>query len=137
MSEIVSCICSSEYPGHPCRNAIDGDKNTIWNSGGFAPQFIEVLLDAPVNQLELGFVPEMSPAFGDLKIEFILINNKGNELNRYENIFPCKTGVLEKIKLRSKKIEENDNSDFYKISKIRVNFLGSPSWIALREIRTY
>jgi hypothetical protein len=37
-----AATASSEYPGSPASQAIDGNPHLIWNSGAFAPQWIEI-----------------------------------------------------------------------------------------------
>ncbi len=135
MSKIISCKATSEWPGYPAHHAIDGDFGTVWNSGAFAPQSIEVELDKSSREVILGITPEMTPPFGDVTMEFLTINDDGHALSKARLTLPCQTGVMEKVCLNPKEMENEALKGRYNIKRIRITFTSSPSWIALRDIR--
>jgi RHS repeat-associated protein len=51
----ISTTASNSYPGAPPAQAIDGNLGTMWNSGGFAPQWIQLDLGQPatISQIRL------------------------------------------------------------------------------------
>ena len=110
---------SSTYAGYPAWNAVDGNPNSLWNAGGFPPQWIELDLgqSSPLDRLRL--LPSQSPsgwlAF-EVDVDGVLARTDGRWAKDNEW-------------LEAKLMTEG--------RRLRVRTTASASWVALREIEIY
>lgn len=133
--KITNVEVSGEYAGYPKGNAVDGNINTWWNSGGFAPQSIEIDLDKPVEELYLRWMPQMTPTTGVVKVEYLLINKDSHQIcPPIPHQYDCQIARWVEQHLTVPPHRRQPEIPDNKISRIHINFIASPSWIALREI---
>ncbi len=137
--KIIACEVSKEIEGCPKENAIDGDITTIWSSGAASTppdcQWIEVILDHPMEKVTLYWMPEMLPSTGDVKVEFKLYNKGSEEIGLNTPApYHCATKVWVYSTLHTYDPKSNPDITDWKVKRVRMTFISSPSWIALREI---
>ncbi len=109
------------------RLAADGDACTIWNSGGFAPQAIEVSFAAPQSVHGVMVVPEMTPAVGN--VEGVIERVGGDGIAR--PVRAIRAG------LATRRVYVFLLEHPVTTRTIRLRTVGSPSWVAWREVRPF
>jgi F5/8 type C domain/Divergent InlB B-repeat domain len=117
----------SEYPDNPASLAVDGDSGTLWNSGSYAPQWIEVDLGAVKAVDELDLVVSQLPDSSTTH----RIYGKANEADPYTllhefNGFTVDAQVLQYVLPTQQQLRY-----------VKVETTSSASWVAWREIGVY
>jgi hypothetical protein len=106
----------------------DGDRNTLWNSGGYPPQWVEIDLgDADVHHVTL--IPEQTPA-GHTEHHIVGIPASGG---------PRSLGDLKGDTQSGGEFTVTVAPDLtQRVRKVRIETTQSPrSWVAWREIEVY
>lgn len=117
---------SRSLPGSEGPLAVDGDASTLWNSGGDAPQWIEIDLGQPSDISAVRLLISQYPAGNTL--HRVLGKGPGanevfSELTRFE-------GFTED----GQWLEFSPEDPWAAIQTIRVETVTSPSWVSWREI---
>jgi len=120
----VSASASSSSAGAPPALAVDGDPNTLWNSGGPPPAWIELDLKRTVTLSKVRLLVEQSPAgptthqlyFGSSPAPTALIATQ-----------PGSTSSMQWLEVD---VPDPKPTGRY----LRVQTTASPSWVAWREI---
>ncbi|MCF8256859.1 MAG: PKD domain-containing protein [Flavobacteriales bacterium] len=116
------------YAGQVASNAVDGSCGSGWNSGGFAPKFIQVDLQAQFTVNNINVMFDMSPN-GNVNHEirvspdmvtWTLVDNITGFYSTGQLIERCYSGA-----------------PLTNVRGVRINSLASPSWIAIREFGVY
>lgn len=119
-----SVSASSTYKNNYPYNAVDGDMQTLWNSGKFASRWIQIDLgeSKPLSQLKL--TPEQTPAGNTIHQIYV-----GERLDSLELVYMASgytsSGVSFYVPIKK--------SGRY----IKIETTKSPSWIAWREIEVF
>lgn len=118
---------ASKYlSGYSPELAVDGDPGTLWSSGDFSPQWIEIDLESPHNILEIHLLPSQSPP--------------GNTVHKVFGKGPGTGGkyillhTFQEITEDSQVLAYRPTTPWEGIEVIRIETIASPSWIAWREI---
>lgn len=116
---------SSVLADGPAANAVDGDSDTIWNSGGGPPAWIEVDLGAATALSEIRLTVSQFPA-GATKhqvwgrvapgSELVLLGTLSGQTADYQVLTLTASGSWPAVRF------------------VRVQTVASPSWVAWREI---
>jgi F5/8 type C domain len=127
----VTASASSSYPGAPPANAVDGDPNTVWNSGGGPPAWIELDLNQTVTLVKVHLLVEQSPA-----------GQTTQQL--YFGPSPAPTALIATLSGNTKDMQWLEVDAPNNLSStgnswptgryLRVQTTASPSWVAWREI---
>lgn len=118
---------SNLLPEAPGTNAVDGNSNTAWISGGLATQWIQIDLGTPSTIAEIRLTVTMTPQVGQTTHHVLA---KG----------PGTAGQFKLMHTFSQITEEGTILKFTPspvwqgIQYIRIESIESPSWIAWREI---
>jgi len=116
------------YAGQVASNAVDGSCGSGWNSGGYAPKFIQVDLQGQFTVNNINVMFDMSPN-GNVNHE-IRVSPDMVTWTLVDNI----TGFYSTGQL----IERcYSNAPLTNVRGVRINSLASPSWIAIREFGVY
>lgn len=116
---------SALLPENDGAEAVDGDPGTLWNSGDFAPQWIEIDLEAPHSIAEVKLTISQYPA--------------GATVHRL--LGRGATGGFQLLHTFSGATNDGEVLTFTPpqaltdIQVIRIETLESPSWVAWREIQ--
>lgn len=109
-------------------NAINGSCGDGWNSGGFAPQFIEIDLISTYTINNINIMFDMSPN-GNVNHEI---------LTSPDMIAWTVVDVATGFYVTGQLIERcYSNAPLTNVRGVRINSLSSPSWIAIREMGIY
>jgi F5/8 type C domain-containing protein/cellulase (glycosyl hydrolase family 5) len=113
--------------GNEPDKAVDGADGTVWNSGGFAPQWIEVDLGAPHDLGRVRLSVAQYPAGNTVHRVYVRGPGAGDAWTLLVefNGFTSDPQVL----------EYTAGSPVPGVRGIRVETLSSPSWVAWREIQ--
>jgi len=122
---IEKCVCSGKYPD-ACKNAVDGNNSSIWNSGDYAPQWIKLTLDVPHSITKITWINEITPN-GEVSMEFKFYNEDGELISTKNKTFDCENGQTNNATF----------TDLVKVKVVKVTVTKSPSWVALREISLF
>ena len=118
---------SNALPGSPPEMAVDGLPATFWNSGHFAPQWIELDLEATVAVERLRLVVSQAPS-GPTTHRVYGRGPTGGEVLLHE---------FSGITTEGQMLEYSPPAPWTGIRFIRVETVTSPSWVAWREIGVY
>lgn len=110
-------------PLGPPAYALDGRTDTAWNSGSFAPAWIEIEFGAPTTITEIGLPLAQSPA-GETIHEVIWISATGVERPLAEFRGVTRDGEWLTPSLTTPVVD---------VDSIRISTQASPSWVAWRE----
>lgn len=123
-----SVIASRTHPTTALANVTDGNLGSVWNSGDYAPQWVEIRsLEgvAPITKLRL--IPEQSP---NGKTEHIISAKGQNGVWR-------RVASINKVTENGQPIEVSFGDPLSGLLSIKVETIKSPSWIAWREIQAF
>jgi hypothetical protein len=118
-------IASSALGDAPAANAVDGDSDTVWNSGAGPPAWIEVDLGAATELSEIRLTVSQFPAgatehrvWGRIAPggELVLLGTLSGETTDYQILRLTSSGTWSAVRF------------------VRVETVGSPSWVSWREI---
>lgn len=115
---------SGSTPENPPERAVDGDLDTAWNSGGDAPQWLEIDLGAPVNVGQVRLVVAQDPAGETVHI---IWGKEPGEAYR-------QLAKLRGMTSDGQSIGYTPEQPRPDVQFIKVETVTSPSWIAWREI---
>jgi len=118
---------SNALPDSPAALAVDGLSATFWNSGRFAPQWIELDLDANVSVEKLRLVATQAPS-GLTTHRVYGRGPTGDEFLLHE---------FSAITTEGQTLEYSPPAPWTGIRFIRVETTRSPSWVGWREISVY
>lgn len=122
----ASRFYSSEYS--PSK-AVDGDIITFWNSGEYAPQWIEIDLLSPISISRLRFRTGQSPSSG-YTVHAVTgraaIGDPYQALHTFEGVTVTETWI-----------EYAPPTPWESIRYLRIETLESPSWVAWVELEAY
>lgn len=109
----------------PPERAVDGEVNTLWGAGGFAPQWIEVDLEQQATIVQIRLAVAQTPA-GETthRVWGLTAPDAGYQL-LHDFIGETKEGMV---------LEYTPETPWQGIRFVRVETLNSPSWVAWREI---
>jgi hypothetical protein len=108
--------------------AVDGSPEFIWNSGDFAPQWIEIDLGAPQSIGRVALLSAQSPE-GDT-VHRVLARASAGDPYELLHEFAGFTSDAQWIHYSPQEPWEN-------VRYLRIKTIGSPSWVAWREIQVY
>lgn len=116
----------SEF-GFPWNFAVDGNFETWWGAGAFAPQWIEIDLEEPVAISEIRLIPSQSPA--GTTVHQVWVKTAVDE--DYYLIGICEGSTIDgrAIDIRPALIED--------VRFLRIVTTDSPSWVSWREIQVF
>lgn len=114
---------SASLPGHPPGDAIDGDMETHWGSGGDAPQWIEIPLPGPGVVTGVELVVDQHPPGGTVHI--VYGRNESGDLVELATV----SGETEMFDVIDVAVDES-----IAMVAVRVETVESPSWVSWREI---
>jgi hypothetical protein len=121
---------SGEYGGNSAANAFDGDLSTIWNSGGFATQWIEVDLGQSYDVTQIKLVVEQSPP-GDTEHQVWLSSAAiGSATPTGPSIVFMEYTVNDQLLMASLGTAVNARY-------VQIRTVVSPSWVAWDEIQVF
>ncbi|MEI7490068.1 MAG: formylglycine-generating enzyme family protein [Bacteroidota bacterium] len=124
---IENCSCSQQYkPEKKCENAVDGNVETEWIAGGFAPQWIKLTLEGSRNIYKISWVNNMSPE-GQVNMDFNFYNEDGNLISTKSDSFYAKNGQTNSATF----------TDLKNIRQIKITVTKSPSWVSFKEIYVF
>ena len=123
---IIAAKASSQQSLHPADNAIDVNKETLWNSGANAPQWIEVELSGDYHLQEIRLLVAQYPNGPSFHRVFAAGQEKDYRL------LTEFSGDTEDGQILTFQAEQPSMVRFLKIETIK-----SPSWIAWKEIEVY
>ena len=121
-----AAIASATYQSNTATLAVDGDYNTLWNSGNYAPQWIEIDLGKGSTVVGLRLLTAQLPV-GDTT-HVVLFSNDGDVIA--ERTF---SGYTE----TEQWLEAWFEAPFNGVKTLRVTTTASPSWVAWYEIEVY
>ncbi len=121
-----SVKASRDMPGFEVRMAVDGNFDTWWGSGDFAPQWIEIDLGSPQAIAEINLLVTQSPA-GETRHEVFV---RGPETGDAYVLVYTFAGTTADMDLLSVPIADPLEAIRY----IRVTTQSSPSWVGWREV---
>jgi len=113
-------------PGNEMEMAVDGDSGTLWSSGGFPTQWIEIDIGEAVDIGEMRLIPSQFPAGETTHRIYGRGPGTANEFVLLETI----QGMTSDGQL----ITINPVDPWLEIQFIRVESIQSPSWVAWYEI---
>lgn len=105
------------------RYAVDGDLNTAWNSGGFAPAWINLTVFSGWRIEGIRLTPAQTPS-GRTKHRIMF----------YMDGYWQEVAVIDEITSDRKTIEINFQTPKTNVTNIKIETLNSPSWVAWYEI---
>ncbi|MCX6285132.1 MAG: SUMF1/EgtB/PvdO family nonheme iron enzyme [Bacteroidetes bacterium] len=124
---ISSCSCSQQYKSEKkCENAVDGNVETEWIAGGFAPQWIKLTLNGSHSISKISWVNNMSPE-GQVSMDFSFYDEYGNLVSTKTETYYAKNGQTNSATF----------SDLNNIRQIKVTVTKSPSWVSFKEIYVF
>ena len=118
---------SRQYQGYGGEFAVDGDPGTIWNSGDFPVQWIQIELGAPYNVQSIALIPSQYPA--------------GETEHRVLGSGPGSGGEFILLHTFSGYTDDSQvllyapSSPWQDLDTLRVETVRSPSWVGWREIQ--
>ena len=121
---------SSSWGGNNPQNAVDGDSSTYWNSGGWAPQWIQLDLGRPM-------------PIQNVQIQFLQTPAGVSQGTISVGATPSSLTVVSSWNVYTydgTTIGFLENSGSYhggNVRYVRVTVTSSPSWIGFREISVY
>jgi len=125
--KITECSCSQQYkPEKKCENAVDGNVETEWIAGGFAPQWIKLTLNGSHSISKIIWFNNMSPE-GQVSMDFSFYNEYGNLVSTKSESFYAKNGQTNSATF----------IDLNGIRQIKITVTKSPSWVSFKEIYIY
>jgi len=80
-------------------------------------------------------MPEMTPQAGPVTVQFDLINEGSTKVGFKKEEYYCQTGVWTRTSLDTRVKTALIEGENHKFKRIRMKFIPSPSWIALREVK--
>jgi F5/8 type C domain len=118
---------SSEYPGSPASDAVDGSWWSYWNSGSFSPQWIEVDLGSvqAVGEVDLG-ITQLPDCTTDHRLSGRASTSEPYTLLQEFNGYTVDQQVLLYTAATPQQLRY-----------VRVGTVSSCSWVAWREIEVY
>jgi hypothetical protein len=117
---------SRALTSNPAHMAVDGNPNNWWGAGAFAPQWIEVDLEASYIVAEIRMLPSQSPAGKTIHRLFV----KGSATNNEYELLHTFEEVTRDSGWLTFKLPEPLRGIRY----IRIETISSPSWVSWREI---
>lgn len=108
------------------QGAVDGDPDTYWGAGDFAPQWIEIDLGEPYTLAELRLLVGQSPG-GDTSHQVLVKGPNSGDKFQTAHIFSGVTDDLQWLRLAFPE-------PLQEVRYVRIETISSPSWIAWREI---
>jgi hypothetical protein len=117
---------SSSVPGHGGELAVDREPGASWSAGDFAPQWIEIDLDAAHNIREIRLLPDQYPA--GKTVHRVL--GKGWGTGHIWRLLYTLEGTTKDSQVLSYTPPQRLTG----IQVIRIETVSSPSWVAWREI---
>jgi hypothetical protein len=123
----ASVAASGETADGPATNVVDGEPQTAWNAGGFAPQWIEIDLGAPAIVREVRLRVGQWPPTGET-VHAVLARGPGTDGQEY--LFHGFEGTT----TDNTWISAKPNDPWPGIQFIRVFTLDSPSWVSWFEV---
>ena len=115
---------SAAIVGNPPEAAFDGDTETVWNSGQFPIQWIEIDLGAEIEVKAVRLTIAQDPAGATTHV-ISGRSDSGPAVILSEHAADTRDGEV---------IEVVPDSPWTGIRYLRVETTGSPSWVAWREI---
>ena len=127
----IAVTVSSTYSGLTPQSAIDGDVDTYWNSGGFAPAWIQLDLGNLTAVSKVRLLPSMLP--DGATTQSIAV---GADLNSMRTVYTRSGATADNSWLEFS--GDGLNGDrLGNIRYVRITTTASPSWIGWREIEVY
>jgi hypothetical protein len=123
-----SATASQSLAEGPPSNAVDGNKDTSWQSGGDAPQWIEIDLDNTFTIEEVRLFVDQAPA-GDTTHRLLGKTNKGDSFAEM-HVFSGRTDFGDLL-------DHEFGNPVEGIRYIRVETTESPSWVSWSEIEIF
>jgi len=117
---------SKSLPYEPGENAVDGNPDTLWGAGDFAPQWIEIDLGMPYSIAEIRLRLSQSPAGAT---EHRVYAKKAGKGEQFTLIFTFEGETHDLEQLVHTLPEPIEGIQYIQLASIR-----SPSWIGFREI---
>jgi RHS repeat-associated protein len=123
----ISATASNSYQGAPPSQAMDGSLGTMWNSGGFAPQWI---------QLDLGQPSTIS----QIRLNVAQLPNGQTTHEIYGGTDPQALTLMRTISGATQDgqwLEPTFSPAVSNIRYLQIRTTASPSWVAWNEIEVY
>jgi hypothetical protein len=128
----IAVTASNTYSGSLPRYAVDGDPNTVWNSGGYPTQWIELDLGRPQAIGKLRLLPAQNP--NGLETLSITVGSDRSVMRTVRStVVTGQDGVW----LEFVGPWDGDTSNFDAMGNVRylrITTSAGPSWVAWREI---
>jgi hypothetical protein len=115
---------SSTLPGYPAANAVDGDPDTLWNSGAGPEQWIQIELENPISVRSIRLSVAQQPEGETIHQIWAGAEVSNLALLHEFKGFTSEPGILEFA----------PPAAWTNIRYIRIVTTHSPSWVAWREI---
>lgn len=123
LARIASATSSSELADAPADQAIDGLIDTVWNSGGSAPQWIQIDLRTPSRVVEIRLLVAQDPSGPSQHVILIRFEGGWQQLH----VFSESTRDGQWLVFRP-------DAPLQDVLQVRVETTASVSWVAWREI---
>ena len=121
-----SVTASATYSGSSPNYAMDGNSSTLWNSGGFGPQWIQIDLGKTAAVRKIRLQVAQSPS-----------GNTVHEIAVGQS--PTSLTTVDTLKLNTSDGQWIESKNFGKdggnVRYIRITTKSSPSWVAWKEIQ--
>ena len=109
----------------PPEHAVDGEVNTLWGAGGFAPQWIEIDLGQQATIVQVRLTVAQTPAGVTAhRVWGLAAQDEGYRL-LHDFIGETQDGAV---------LEHTPEAPWEGVRYVRVETLNSPSWVAWREV---
>jgi hypothetical protein len=133
----IAVTASSSVAGGIPRNAVDGDPNTMWNSGGRPTQWIQLDLGRPQAIGKLRLLPAQDP-----NGPVTLLIAVGNDPSKMREVTATVVNGQDGVWLELAGPWEGDNNAtgfdaMGNVRYVRITIGSGPSWVAWREIEVY
>lgn len=123
-----SATASQSLAEGPPSKAVDGNKDTSWQSGGDAPQWVEIDLGRPYKIEGISLFVDQSPE-GNTTHRILGKKNDGDAFNELY-VFSGNTAFGDEL-------NHQFETPLESIRYIRVETTESPSWVSWQEIEVY
>jgi hypothetical protein len=116
---------SSAMGDSPAERAVDGDGDTLWNAGRYAPAWVEIDLGAPVTVAEVRLFVAQTPSGAT---EHVISGRASPDGPTFL------LGTLAGDTSEGQVLALNVDPSLPPVRYVRVDTVNSPSWVAWREI---
>ncbi|MCI0376840.1 MAG: discoidin domain-containing protein [Gemmataceae bacterium] len=124
----ISARASSSWLPNTPHGAFDGGRNTMWNSGGYAPQWIEADLGAPAQLDSILLVATQLPA-GETTHEIWVSSEPIGENRAKAKLIRTLTGITD----AGQQLKIDFPKELY-ARYVQIRTTQSPSWVSWERV---